>query len=717
MSLVISSSRYVLWSNTGTVTVTDSRGNAYASAGAVARWNGGSSSAQVFYARNIASGSNSVTATFGQALTSFGILYIHEYRNIDKVSPLDGSHAASGTGAVMNSGSITTTGANDLIFAAGGSTAAVNASDQSFTTRSSGWDNLTADKNVQSAGSYSATAGQNGHAWVMQIAAFQINTSTADTTAPSTPGNLATHPVSTSQVNLSWTSSNDNVGVAGYRVFRNGAQIGGSNSTAYSDVGLTPGTTYSYTVSAYDAAGNTSPQTSPVTGTTQASQSDTTPPTVPTGLRVSSTTSSSVGLAWAASTDNISVAGYRVSRDGQLVATATTTNFTDPNRAANTTYSYTVAAVDGAGNSSAQSAPVSARTLAVGSISAPLRQSSANPHYFVDGNGKAVLLTGSHTWNDFQDWGTGGSTRAFDFSAYVNMMVAAHQNFTFVWTTELPHFCNLPTTSGSPPQFDVTPLPWQRTGPGLASDGKAKFDLSKFDQSFFDRLRARVQQLNAAGIYAGVYPFTGEWLSVFRCANDGFPLTGGNNINGVDAGTGAGAVTMSAPNAVTAAQDAYVEKLVDTLNDLPNVLWATSEEAQGAGWWNSRQISHIRSYEASKPLQHPIGYGVDIAAGNQGLLQSNADWVGPDTRLSSPTTCGSGTPACKVNINDSDHTYWGLWNDSVQAHRSYVWANFTRGSQVVFMDPYVVYYPRRAATFVPLLSTASARPRTVDTTT
>jgi hypothetical protein len=47
-----------------------------------------------------------------------------------------------------------------------------------------------------------------------------------------------------------------------------------------------------------------------------------------------------------------------------------------------------------------------------------------------------------------------------------------------------------------------------------------------------------------------------------------------------------------------------------------------------------------------------------------------------------------------VNINDSDHSYFGMWNDSAQVNRNYAWENFANGNQVVFMDPYVVYYPR-----------------------
>ena len=57
----------------------------------------------------------------------------------------------------------------------------------------------------------------------------------------------------------------------------------------------------------------------------------------------------------------------------------------------------------------------------------------------------------------------------------------------------------------------------------------------------------------------------------------------------------------------------------------------------------------------------------------------------------SPSSSGSGTPASNVDINDSDHLYFGLWNDSAQTNRNYVWENFTNGNQVVFMDPYLVF--------------------------
>src|SRR5207244_10885315 len=78
--------------------------------------------------------------------------------------------------------------------------------------------------------------------------------------------------VSSSQINLSWTASSDNVGVSGYRVYRNGTQIATTGATSFANTGLSPSTTYSYTVAAYDAAGNLSAQSSPASATTPAEE-------------------------------------------------------------------------------------------------------------------------------------------------------------------------------------------------------------------------------------------------------------------------------------------------------------------------------------------------------------------------------------------------------------------------------------------------------------
>ena len=326
---------------------------------------------------------------------------------------------------------------------------------------------------------------------------------------------------------------------------------------------------------------------------------------------------------------------------------------------------------------------------------------SGNPHYFKDAHGVPLILNGSQTWNTFQDWGTGGAVQPLDFDAFVKFLTAHGHNFTLLWTVEMPKFCGLPVTKDSPPDFTVSPLPWQRTGPGNASDGGLKFDLTKFDPAFFDRLRARAKTLGQAGVYAGVYLFTGEFLNIYRCPSDGYPLTGANNINHVDdgyvkGGHGTAAITMKAPNAITRVQDAYVEKVIDTLNDLPNVLWIVSEEAPpDSTWWNDHQIAHIRAYEASKPRRHPIGYATLVQSWDCIIYDSDADWVAPAAVVSPASSCGTGKPPCKVNVNDSDHSYWEMWKQTAVQNRNYAWENFLTGNQVLFMDPYVTYYPRQ----------------------
>ena len=118
---------YVAWDNSSQVTISDSAGNAYASAAPAvslpletastdpASWNNDAWSSQVFYARDVAGGANTVHATFHGAIKSFGDVYIHEYSGVDKASPLDvAARRPPARASAMNSGSATTTNASDL---------------------------------------------------------------------------------------------------------------------------------------------------------------------------------------------------------------------------------------------------------------------------------------------------------------------------------------------------------------------------------------------------------------------------------------------------------------------------------------------------------------------------------------------------------------------------------------------------------------------------
>src|SRR3984957_12910204 len=235
----------------------------------------------IYYAQNIAAaaaGTNTVTVTFNTTV-KFPDVRIVEYSGISSSGALDVSVAANGSGTSLSSGATTTSNANDLLVGAnyiGGSFAAVGSG---YTKRivTIPDNDLVEDRVVAATGSYSATSTQSPSSWwVMQMAAFRA-ASGGDITPPTAPTGLAAMTASSSQINLGWVASSDNVGVTGYRVERctgvgcsGFAQIGTSPTTTYNDTGLTASTSYSYRVRATDAAGNLSGYSNTATTTTSA---------------------------------------------------------------------------------------------------------------------------------------------------------------------------------------------------------------------------------------------------------------------------------------------------------------------------------------------------------------------------------------------------------------------------------------------------------------
>ena len=184
-----------------------------------------------------------------------------------------------------------------------------------------------------------------------------------DTQAPSAPGGLAKSGGTQTSVALGWSASTDNVGVSGYRVYRDGTLVASPTGTTQNVTGLTCGTTYAFGVEALDAAGNVSSRSALSAATSAcAPVPDTLAPSVPGGMAFGATTQTSIALAWNASTDNVGVAGYRVYRDGQSVGTTTNRSYTFSGLTCGTTYSLGIEAYDVAGN-------VSSRAQATGSAS------------------------------------------------------------------------------------------------------------------------------------------------------------------------------------------------------------------------------------------------------------------------------------------------------------------------------------------------------------
>jgi hypothetical protein len=153
-------------------TVTDSAGNTYQVAVALARANGMSQA--IYYAKNIvASASNTVTVTFSPS-AAFPDIRILEYKNLNQTAPFDVGSTSSGTAATANSGNASTTGAPEVLVGAGMTQGFFTGAGTSYTTRmiTSPDADIAEDRVVTTSGSYNATAPVNG-AWLMQMAAFR----------------------------------------------------------------------------------------------------------------------------------------------------------------------------------------------------------------------------------------------------------------------------------------------------------------------------------------------------------------------------------------------------------------------------------------------------------------------------------------------------------------------------------------------------------------
>ncbi len=174
-----------------------------------------------------------------------------------------------------------------------------------------------------------------------------------DLEAPTAPLDLAAN-VSFTNVDLSWLPSTDNdSGVAGYNVYENGNNVSTTTDLTSSFSGLLPLTSYEFGVSAVDSAGNESTVSTLTVMTGMDMNPDTEAPSAPGNLHITAG-SNSVVFSWDASTDNVSVAGYVVTVDGNLVDTVyspTTSIFIgglDPS----TLYTFEVYAYDPSGNNS-----------------------------------------------------------------------------------------------------------------------------------------------------------------------------------------------------------------------------------------------------------------------------------------------------------------------------------------------------------------------------
>lgn len=371
----------------------------------------------------------------------------------------------------------------------------------------------------------------------------------------------------------------------------------------------------------------------------------------------------------------------------------------------------------------------------------PLKVHPANPRYFADGAGKAVYLTGSHTWSSLQEEGTDTFAPTFDFDAYLDFLQAHNHNFIRLWRGEFPQYAYPNDTfyrystphpwlivsgdsggpggggpgggwggdsggsggSGGPgqggfggPNGLAAPVGPEGSGNqdagsaesgGIASAPTATYDLTQFNPAFFNRLRDRCVAAGQRGIYVSIMLFEGHAVNNTSEGWEWHPFNIANNINGVNGdpngdGHGYEYNTLQVP-AVTAAQEAYVKKVIDTVNDLDNVLFEIANESSGGSVeWQKHFIDFIHSYEASKPKKHPVIFSTPLASVGNAIWQSGAEAVSPgnpngDYQNNPPANNGD-----KVVIADTDHLF------GCGGSASWVWKSFTRGLNVIYMDPY-----------------------------
>lgn len=325
----------------------------------------------------------------------------------------------------------------------------------------------------------------------------------------------------------------------------------------------------------------------------------------------------------------------------------------------------------------------------------PLRVLASNPRWFADPSGKAVLLAGSHVWQNLQDNGllirgaTSDPPPEFDYTGYLDRLERYGHNFFRLWRWETTKWTD-GFTDGQVKH--CRPHPWLRSGPGMAADGKPGFDLERFDESYFQRLRSRVEAAGRRGMYVSVMLFEG-WEIQFTDAWKNHPFHAPNNVNGVEGdlnGDGRALEYNTLDDSpmgrrVRALQEAYVRRVIDSVNDLDNVLYEIANEAHAESTaWQYAMIRFVKEYERTKPKQHPVGMTFQYRGGsNQTLYDSPADWISPNPGDEREDYRRNPCAGCteKVVVNDTDHLWGHTGGDAI-----WVWKSFTRGLNVLFME-------------------------------
>jgi len=335
-------------------------------------------------------------------------------------------------------------------------------------------------------------------------------------------------------------------------------------------------------------------------------------------------------------------------------------------------------------------------------VAGVLRIHPSNSRYFTDNTNKAIYLAGAHTWYnihiDPERYVFENSHETFE--AFLDWLQSYGHNFTRLWTN----------TS----YLNTGPYPWQRTGPGYASDGKLKFDLTKMNQQYFDLLRERVLQIQNRGMYCSIMLFGSfnrmrtedGWKNVVWHPQ--------NNVNQeleIFDNTNGHTFFTQNPQALNI-QKLLVAKTLNTLGHIDNILIEVMNEpvlkAEGQAW-HTEMINYAKTYESGKKYNnHLIGVTPGwkfMDTSSQGYVTCGpGDWWSPSQIIFEGYDYRDGGPASysdKPVLFDSDHFDSGLYvpqwdykghTPGVEEGIQRVWKVFTRGKHNLLMDAYDTYW-------------------------
>jgi hypothetical protein len=316
----------------------------------------------------------------------------------------------------------------------------------------------------------------------------------------------------------------------------------------------------------------------------------------------------------------------------------------------------------------------------------PLRVHPQNFRYFIDNSGKTIILSGSHTWlrKRINRRYVPDGWDLVKFNKYLDFLQYWNHNYIRLWMWEHEG------------DVDI----WVK-----GADGK--YDLSKLNQEYFDLLYSFVKAAESRGIYVGVMLFQG-WSGCCEASKADWPyhpMNKNKNINAIDGdpeGINYGNKVHSLENSrIVKFQEAYVAKMINTLNGLDNLIWEIGNETiKSSIPWKAHITGFIKGYEKLLPKQHLILDGTGNGVGNNSITLTGCDVFSPCVvkqwaALDEPYIANPPAPdevVSKPVILDNDHLGNHFLRIPALVQRQWTWKSFTRGNHPVHMDCYDIYW-------------------------